>query len=51
MQAGTKKAPCQELLQLEKKLEAGLWKVGKLAVLMTHHHQEMVPGKDNEAQL
>jgi hypothetical protein len=52
-------AQCQELVQLERKLEVGLsfdqvlkplaWKVGKLTVLMSH--QEMLPRKDLEAQL
>ena len=52
-------AQCQELVQLERKLEVGLsfdqvskllaWKVGKLTVLMSH--QEMLPRQDHEAQV
>jgi len=62
-QAGRKMQPmeaqCQELVQLERKLEVGLsfdqvskllaWKVGKLTVLMSH--QEMLPRQDHEAQV
>jgi len=52
-------AQCQELVQLERKLEVGLsfdqvskllaWKVGKLTVLMSH--QEMLPRQDHEARV